>query len=372
MSAIDAISALFTGKNRFVAAGPEHADATLVFVDVVDGSVATVTAEALGLSGIGGMTLVRAGADGRVVAWHGESSQVVTISTTGTAVERIPLGLPAGFMTAPWELAALGVEDGVAVLRQRAIGAGFGNVGGMSYRQRLEFSLIRPGGDPEPVVQVGGAERVYLAVREDSARGNVETDVIFGETVFSAPLGADKVIVAETDADSIWVLDTQGNYRPLLPTPLRSVVVTEDDVRIERSRLRRRNLMDQEMDGLMDMVSGRHREQLMALDRASRMAIDLAPVSWTPPAIADLVVDGQSRVWLKRFVPPTDSVATWEVWNTERRVVEFRLDAPREWDVLDARGDQVLLRAEGSWEAGADRLGRLLVMEMQPASRHDD
>ena len=130
--------------------------------------------------------------------------------------------------------------------------------------------------------------------------------------------------------------------------------------------------MDQEMDGLMDMVSGRHREQLMALDRASRMAIDLAPVSWTPPAIADLVVDGQSRVWLKRFVPPTDSVATWEVWNTERRVVEFRLDAPREWDVLDARGDQVLLRAEGSWEAGADRLGRLLVMEMQPASRHDD
>lgn len=102
------------------------------------------------------------------------------------------------------------------------------------------------------------------------------------------------------------------------------------------------------------------------------MAIDLAPVSWTPPAIADLVVDGQSRVWLKRFVPPTDSVATWEVWNTERRVVEFRLDAPREWDVLDARGDQVLLRAEGSWEAGADRLGRLLVMEMQPASRHDD
>ncbi len=194
MSAIDATSALFTGENRFVAAGPEHADAMLVFVDVVDGSVATVTAEALGVSGIGGLTLVRAGADGRVVAWHGESSQVVTISATGTAVERMPLGLPAGFMTAPWELAALGVEDGVAVLRQRAIAAGFGNVGGASYRQRVEFSLMRPGGDPEPVVQVGGAERVYLAVREDSARGNVETDVVFGETVFSAPLGADKVL----------------------------------------------------------------------------------------------------------------------------------------------------------------------------------
>lgn len=137
MSAIDATSALFTGENRFAAAGPEHADATLVFVDVVDGSVATVTAETLGVSGIGGLTLVRAGADGRVVAWHGESSQVVTISTTGTAVERMPLGLPAGFMTAPWELAALGVEDGVAVLRQRAIAAGFGNVGGASYRQRV-------------------------------------------------------------------------------------------------------------------------------------------------------------------------------------------------------------------------------------------
>ena len=371
LSAIGATSALFTGENRFVATGPEHATATLYFVDVVRGSVATVTAETLGVSDIGGVTLVRVG-DGQVVAWHGESSHIVTMSLTGTGVERIPLGLPAGFMKAPWELAALGIADGIAVLRQRAIGGGFGNLDGASYRQRVEFSLLRPGGDPEHVVQARGAERVWLAVREDSARGNVEANVVFGETVFSAPLGSDKVIVAETEADSIWVLDTKGDYRPLLPTPSRSVVVTEDDVRIERSRLRRRHAVDREMDGLMDMVSGRHREQLMALDRASRMAIDLAPVNRTPPAIADLVVDGQSRVWLKRFVPPTDSVATWEVWNTERRVVEFRLDAPREWHVLDARGDQVLLRAEGNWEAGEDHgLGRLLVMEMQPASRHD-
>lgn len=354
-----------------MAAGPAQAAPTLFLVDADEGSVATITAEELGLSDFGGVTLVRFGPDRRLVAWHGESSQVVTLSATGTAVRRIPLGLSSGFMAAPLELVAFDDASRVAVLRQRSQRSLFRSGGDEApYRQQVTFSLVRPGGSVEPVVRAAGPERVYLAVREDSARGNVEADVIFGETVFSAPLGSDRLIVAETDADSIWVLDTQGNYEPLIPTPPRSVVVSEEDVRIERRRRKQQRAMDPEIAGLIDMVSGRHREDLVSLDRASRVAVDLAPVNRTPPAVAGLVVDGQSRLWLKRFAPPTDSVASWEVWNTTRAVVEHRLDAPRDWDVLDARGDRVLFRAESTGDTREGRgAGRLILVEIRPAGR---
>ncbi len=306
---------------------------------------------------------MRAGTDGRLVAWHGDSSQIITMSLTGAAIRRIPLGLSSGFMAAAWELAAFDEERGVALLRQQALSRGFGNESEASYRQRVAFSLMRLGESMKRVVQAKGPEMVRIAVRQDSARGNVETDVVFGETVFSTPYGRDKLIVAETDADSIWVLDMEGNYDPLMPMPmaLPSVVVSEEDVQVERARRKRFLANDPEMRGLIDMVSGRHREQLLSLDRASHIAVDLAPVNWTPSAVADLVVDGQSRLWMKRFVPPTDSVALWEVWNTTRTVVDFHLRAPREWRVLDARGSRVLFCGEGRGD-----VCRLMLVETRP------
>lgn len=74
----------------------------LFVVDVDQGSVTTITAEELGISDQGGVTLVRVGVDGRLVAWYGESSQIVTMSSTGTAVRRIPLRLSHGFMAGTW------------------------------------------------------------------------------------------------------------------------------------------------------------------------------------------------------------------------------------------------------------------------------
>ena len=344
--------ALLTGNARFVATGPEQADPMLFVVDVDQGSVTTITAEELGISDQGGVTLVRVGVDRRLVVWHGESSQIVTMSSTGTAVRRIPLRLSHGFMAGAWELATFGGVSQVPVLRQSAYRLGRGGEGDASYRQTVTFGVMRSNGDMERIGQAAGPERVYLSIREDSAWGSVEADVIFGETVFVAPLGDGKLIVAETDADSIWVLDAHGNYEPLMPTPLRSVVVSDEDIRIERNRRKRRNAMDEEMEALIETVSGRHREQLMALDRARRVAVDLAPANRRPPAIAGLMVDGQDRLWLKRFAPPTDSIAYWDVWNTTRAPVEFsfRVRVPREWDVLDARGDRVLLRMAAARE----------------------
>ena len=358
--------ALLTGNNTIVATGPEHADPMLFVVDVDKGSVTTITAEELGIPDLGGVTLVRVGVDGRLVAWHGESSQIVTMSSTGTAIRRIPLRLPYGFMSGAWELATFGGVSQVPVLRQSAYRLGRGGEGAASYRQTVTFGVMRSNGDVERIGQAAGPERVYLSVRQDSAWGTVEADVIFGETVFVAPLSDDKLIVAETDADSVWVLDAHGNYEPLMPTPLRSVVVSEEDVRIERSRRKRRNAMDEEMEGLIENVSGRHREQLLALNRARRVAVDLAPANRTPPAVAGLVVDGQSRLWLKRFAPQTDSTAYWDVWNTKRALVEYRVRVPREWDVLDARGDRVLLRTAVA--RGTRVFGRLMLVEMERSS----
>lgn len=370
--AVVASNALLTGDARFVASGPGFANPTLFFVDLDAGSVRRINAGELGLSDYGGIALVRVGTDGRLVAWHGDSSQIITMSLTGTVIRRIPLGLSSGFMAAPWELVAFDEVRGVAVLRQQALSLGLGNESEASYRQRVTFSLMRPGEGMERVVQTKGPETVRLTVRQDSARGSVETEVLFGETVFSTPFGHDKLIVAESDADSIWVLDVAGNYNPLMPAPLPSVVVSEADVQIERARRKRRLADDPETRSLIDMVSGRHREQLLELDRASRVAVDLAPVNWTPPAIADLVVDGQSRLWMKRFVPPTDSVALWEVWNTTRAVVDFRLHAPREWSVLDARDERVLFCAEGDGRlSGRGDVCRLMLVETSPASRQD-
>ncbi len=357
--------ALLTGDTRFVATGPEYANAMLFVVDVANGSVTTITAEELGISNLGGVTLVRVDVDDRIVAWHSESSQIITMSSTGTAVRRIPLRLPYGFMADSWELATYGSASQLPVLRQLAYGPGRGGEDGGSYRQMVTFGVMHRDGNLERIAQVEGVERVYLSIRQDSAWGNVEADVIFGETVFVAPLGDDKLIVADTDADSIRVLDARGSYEPLMPTPLRSVVVTEEDIGIERSRRKRRSAMDAEMEGLIDMVSGRHREQLIASDRARRVAVDFAPASRTPSAIAGLMVDGQSRLWLKRFVPPTDSITYWDVWNTTRAFIEFSVRVPREWDVLDARGDRVLLRGSKANGRRSRDLGRLMLLDMR-------
>lgn len=113
----------------------------LFVVDVDQGSVTTITAEELGISDQGGVTLVRAGVDGRLVAWHGESPQIVTMSWTGTAVRRIPLRLSHGFMAGTWELAAFDGVNQVPVLRQSAYRLGRGGEGEASYRQTVTLAL---------------------------------------------------------------------------------------------------------------------------------------------------------------------------------------------------------------------------------------
>ncbi len=53
-------------------------------------------------------------------------------------------------------------------------------------------------------------------------------------------------------------------------------------------------------------------------------------------------MDRDGRLWMPRYVLPTDQAKRWTVWNGEHE--EFSVEVPINERLLDVLGDLVLLR----------------------------
>ncbi len=203
-----------------------------------------------------------------------------------------------------------------------------------SYRGRtwdaIEYLAVDNAGEVEVVAQGRGSEYYY----EPSHSGSV----IFGHSTLMAA-SSDRVAIAETDQEAIQVLEWDGGEIGRIPMPP-AIRPSRDQVRAvqeyradEPSRIARR------------LSRIRTEEQLADL-RGLRLDMDSWPVNELAPPIDLLFVDFDERLWVRDYHFADQESVTWRVWDMERFTPLFQVKLAANEELLDARGDIVLLRRE--------------------------
>ena len=105
-------------------------------------------------------------------------------------------------------------------------------------------------------------------------------------------------------------------------------------------------------------------EELMAdLLAAPPLDMDRWPVNKLAPPIDLLFVDFDERLWVRDYHFTDQDSVTWRVWDMERFTPLFQVKLAADEELLDARGDVVLLRREDELD-----VPRAVVSRLEPAA----
>ena len=192
----------------------------------------------------------------------------------------------------------------------------------------IQYLAVDSAGEGEIVAQAKGSEYYYEAKLSDT--------VIFGHFTLMAA-SSDRVAIAETDREAIQVFEWDGGEVGRIPMPP-AVRPTSDQVRTVR---------DYRADG-----PSRSAERLSRVWTAEQMAdfstepldLDHWPVNELAPPIDRLFVDFDERLWVRDYHFSDQDSVTWRVWDMERFKPLFQVGLAADEELLDARGDVVLLR----------------------------
>ena len=75
-----------------------------------------------------------------------------------------------------------------------------------------------------------------------------------------------------------------------------------------------------------------------------RVAIPNLPANEVAPAIDGLFVDFDERLWFREYRFPDQDSVIWKTWDIERQHQLFTLRTAGDAQLLDAKGELVLLR----------------------------
>ena len=219
-----------------------------------------------------------------------------------------------------------------------------------SYRGRtwnaIQYFAVDSIGEVEVVAQAKGSEYYY----EPKLSGSV----IFGHSTLMAA-SSERFAIAETDQEAIRVLGWGGGEVGRIPMPpavrpSRGQVHAVREYRAdEPSRMARR------------LSRVRTEEQLAGL-RALRLDMDNWPVNEPAPPIDRLFVDFDERLWARDYHFTDQDSVTWRVWDMERLTPLFQVKLAADEELLDARGDVILLRREDELD-----VPRAVVSRLEPA-----
>ena len=178
--------------------------------------------------------------------------------------------------------------------------------------------------------QSGSAARPLRAIMEADWEGRLRTivnvpahqslSVLFGYRTYVV-IANDQVVVADNETDSINVYDRSGGRLFSLEMPGQRVRVT--DARAEEA-----------------LVARRRRDERSTFGRA-RFKREYVPNEVVPP-IDRILVDSDGRLWVRSYRLAEDETQRWNVWRETDWL--FAVEMPRDWALLDARGDLVLVR----------------------------
>ena len=201
---------------------------------------------------------------------------------------------------------------------------------GLSFFEDQGIPEIRP---RLAVVEVDaeGHHRKIVAFSRDEVSG-----VLFRHRTYVA-VSNDRVIVADTETDAIEVYDRDGQPLWSIPMPGERRPVRKTDLDAASAEARAR----------ADRSTERMARLLRAAGRSAEGLEDSGPdprYNRLSPPIDALLADGQGRLWIRSYIMPDDSVQRWSVWDGSREILNLQLAI--DLDLLDARGDLLLLRTE--------------------------
>ena len=168
------------------------------------------------------------------------------------------------------------------------------------------------------------------------------TEVLFGAASYVAVTG-EHIVVADTEADDVAVLDGMGEVVVSVPMPGERIEVSSEQLRAVVDSI------DELLRGFEEAVAGRRIQPREYEHRSVAGPIDA------------MMTDRTGRVWMRRYVMPKDRDRLWWAWDHDGQAVELQL-ADNE-TLMDADEDRIPVRIE-------DELGvhALLVREMMPPS----
>ena len=167
--------------------------------------------------------------------------------------------------------------------------------------------------------------------------------VLFGHSTIVS-FGGDRVSVTDTESDEIRIVDRSGAVVSRMPMPGERVRVSSaqvDAARAAAQGYRRRS----------DEMVARQLEAMGLSSEGVRSSERDYPYNEVAPPVDITKFDADQRLWIRHYVIPGDETIRWTVWDGGENT--FSLEMPANYELLDARGDLVLLRVQDS--LGVDR-----------------
>lgn len=262
------------------------------------------------------------------------------------------------------------LEDGAPVGASRAMptlsGAMRTSVG--VRRDTMRYSITSDQRRHTLVAKVLGDEHVWVKLpKEAKGHSSRRVPVVFGHRVLEACQG-DHLVVGLTGENMVRLYDRTG------------AVVTQDTLpsgrRIGRQEAAagrswrasadaRQNRIERRRYAFLSSVAG----MSVSFPDLDSLQMQRVPANETSPSIDRLWVDAQGRLWIRKFLMPSDDWAHWRVQSTVGSPPTL-LDTTRDTEVLDAYDDQLLLRRTNA--QGMDRLlvvRTRLLTDRRPAAR---
>ena len=151
--------------------------------------------------------------------------------------------------------------------------------------------------------------------------------------------------MADTESDEIRVVDRNGT------------IISRYSMPGERLKVSERHLATS-LDEARAHDRRGHENMVQRLEAMGRSTEGMTP--WVrdyghnevAPPIDRIRFDAGGRLWARHYVMPGDDRERWTVWDGQSD--EFLVETPPSEQLLDARGDLVLLRARS--ELGIDRV----------------
>ena len=212
------------------------------------------------------------------------------------------------------------------------------------YRHPVRFVGVGSDGTRSVLWEAQGREGAIYPTEG----GMSSAPIIFGYGALAAAVDANRFVVAQTELEQADIVSRDGRGLGVVSMPPFGDSVSEGQIEQERRRLietddigRIGDLRLEDILGTM-LPEDRVDEALAKLREGSAIALRATSANSLPPRISDLRVDGDGRVWMRRFAAPGASTAVWDVQPLDGGA-RRELAMPADWTVLDARGERLLV-----------------------------
>lgn len=274
--------------------------------------------------------------DGGLVVWDDSLYAAFVFDVDGK--ERRVVTFPTrGIVSGEVDFVALLAGD-VGLFGEVVLGNPFAISPG-PYRNPVQYATITTDGTRNVLWEALGKERII----HKGEQGTASAPVIFGNQVFARPVDGERFVVAQTEEVEAIVLSLDGTRSGTVPMPSVGSAISQYQVEQERARLIAAYTPGPLEEMLRELLpEAQAKERMAKLTAGAMEALRAAPANRAPPRISDLRVDSNGRVWMRRFVPPGDTLAVWEIRSVDgggHRTMEL----PTNWVLYDATATRILV-----------------------------